>query len=134
MSVPSQQDNKSINRLGQDILVTINSGTNSNGNAFSNSGSIIPAIKGMKYFRALSNQIAEISCSFAKTSYILQNDGTLFESKQIVIGYDDIWYEVCDYDINSMQIGLIWPNTITESISIVFQFVLGIPAELTYTA
>ncbi len=134
MAYVSNQDKKSINELGQDLLITLNSGTigTVTNITYSNAGSIIPSIKGMKYFRAISNLVAEVECSFAKTSYALNGIGELVQNKNIVVGYDDIWYETDNNDINSAQIRLVWPTSIFDSISICFQFVNDIPAQLTF--
>jgi hypothetical protein len=132
MATPSQQDQRSINKLGQDLFITLNSGTISSGSQYANAGSITPSIKGMKYFRAVSNIAAEVYCSFAKTSYVLRADGTLEQTKNILIGYDDVWYETDNNDINSAEIRIIWPTTIIDSVSICFQFVQDVPAELLF--
>jgi len=132
MATPTYQDNKSINKLGQDLFITLNNGTTTSGSQYSNAGSITPPIKGMKYFRAVANVCAEVYCSFAKTSYVLNADGVLEQTKNIIIGYDDVWFETDNNDINSADIRLIWPTSIFDSVSICFQFVQGIPPQLVF--
>jgi hypothetical protein len=132
MATVSLQDQRSINKLGQDLFVTLNSGTTLNAFSFGNAGSITPSIKNMKYFRAVSNIVAEVYCSFAKTSYVLRSDGSLEQTKNILIGYDDVWYETDNKDINSAEVRIIWPTSIFDTVSICFQFVADVPPELLF--
>jgi hypothetical protein len=132
MATPTFQDQRAVNKLGQDLFITLNSGTRIGGNPYSNAGSITPSIKNMKYFRAISNVCAEVYCSFAKTSYVLLADGTLQQNKNILIGYDDVWYETDNKDINSADVQVIWPTSVFDSVSICFQFVPDVPPELRF--
>jgi hypothetical protein len=123
-----------INYLGEDLSVRLLRQNN-----FSNETTrqtLVPAIQGMNVFRVLANHVAEIYCDFAYNNGILNEDGTVEESKFILTGMDDVWYRCSNNSIFNPIIYMINPDpagATFDSLDLIFQFASQVPPEYVFT-
>lgn len=119
-----------VARPDDSLLVTLNKANNYKSEF---KQSLLPPIANKQFFRAISNHTVTVFCSFARTSYYVNAQGTIQNSQEVITNLDNAtWYMVNDNNITTPVVYLVDPLYDYDSIDIVFEFMSSVPTDYIY--